>query len=56
MAEEAAAAFVEHEGRIRERLPCVEVRHTVGTSVPGVLTSGDVDLQVRTEKHVGCAN
>jgi GrpB-like predicted nucleotidyltransferase (UPF0157 family) len=51
VADEAAAAFAEHEGRIRERLPYVEVRHTGGTSVPGVLTSGDVDLQVRTEKQ-----
>ena len=49
VAEEAAAAFMEHERRIRERLPDVEVRHTGGTSVPGVLTSGDVDLQVRTD-------
>jgi GrpB-like predicted nucleotidyltransferase (UPF0157 family) len=51
VAEEAAAAFAEHERRIRERLPYVEVRHTGGTSVPGVLTSGDVDLHVRAEKQ-----
>jgi GrpB-like predicted nucleotidyltransferase (UPF0157 family) len=51
VAEETAAAFAEHERRIRERLPSLEVRHTGGTSVPGVLTSGDVDLQVRTEKQ-----
>ena len=49
MAEEAAAVFAEHERRIRERLPDVEVRHTGGTSVPGVLTAGDVDLHVRTD-------
>jgi len=51
VAEEAAAAFAEHERRIRERLPDVEIRHTGGTSVPGVLTTGDVDLQVRTDKQ-----
>lgn len=51
VAEEAAAAFDEHERRIRERLPTVEIRHTGGTSVPGVLTSGDVDLQVRTDRR-----
>lgn len=51
VAEDAAAAFAEHESRIRERLPYVEVRHTGGTSVPGVLTSGDVDLHVRAEKQ-----
>ena len=27
----------------------MEIRHTGGTSVSGVLTTGDVDLQVRTE-------
>ena len=42
--------FREHECRIRERLPDVEIRHRGGTSVPGVLTSGDVDLHVRTDR------
>ena len=51
VADEAAAAFAQHERRIRERLPNVEVCHTGGTSVLGVLTSGDVDLQVRTKRH-----
>jgi GrpB-like predicted nucleotidyltransferase (UPF0157 family) len=49
--EAAAATFAEHERRIRERLPQVEVRHTGGTSVRGVLTMGDVDLQVRTDQE-----
>jgi len=49
VAEEAAAAFAEHERRVRARLPAVEIRHTGGTSVSGVLTTGDVDLQVRTD-------
>ena len=51
VAEEALAAFAKHERRIRERLPDVEIRHTGGTSVRGVLTTGDVDLQVRTRKE-----
>ncbi|MBA3376328.1 MAG: GrpB family protein [Actinobacteria bacterium] len=51
VAEEAAAVFAEHERRIRERLPDVEIRHTGGTSVLGVLTAGDVDLQVRTDRE-----
>lgn len=51
VAEDAARAFAEHELRIRARLPNVEVRHTGGTSLGGVLTTGDVDLQVRTEKQ-----
>jgi GrpB-like predicted nucleotidyltransferase (UPF0157 family) len=44
---EATAAYEEHSRRINERLPQVEVRHVGGTSVPGLLTTGDVDLQVR---------
>jgi GrpB-like predicted nucleotidyltransferase (UPF0157 family) len=50
VAEEAARVFAEHRRRIQARLPDVEIRHTGGTSVRGVLTSGDVDLQVRTDK------
>jgi GrpB-like predicted nucleotidyltransferase (UPF0157 family) len=46
----AAAVFAEHQRRIGSRLPDVEIRHTGGTSIPGVLTSGDVDLQVRTDR------
>jgi GrpB-like predicted nucleotidyltransferase (UPF0157 family) len=52
VAEEAAAAFAEHEARIRERLPHIEIRHIGGTSIRGVLTMGDdVDLQVRTDRQ-----
>lgn len=51
VAEEAVRVFAVHRGRIRARLPDVEIRHTGGTSVSGVLTSGDVDLQVRTDKR-----
>lgn len=51
VAGEAAAAFAEHERRIRVCLPHVEIRHRGGTSVPGVLTAGDVDLHVRTERE-----
>ena len=47
--DDAAAAFAEHKRRILERLPDVEVHHTGGTSIPGVLTTGDVDLHVRVE-------
>jgi len=49
-ADQARAAFAVHERRIREQLPGVEVRHRGGTSVAGVLTSGDVDVHVRTGK------
>jgi GrpB-like predicted nucleotidyltransferase (UPF0157 family) len=51
VAEEAAAVFAAHALRIRERLPHVEIRHHGGTSVPGLLTSGDVDLHVRADEQ-----
>ncbi len=51
VAYEAAVAFAEHARRIRERLPQVEIRHTGGTSLRGVLTTGDIDLQVRVERE-----
>ena len=52
VAESAAAAFAEHEARIHERLPHVDIRHIGGTSIRGVLTQGDdVDLQVRTDRQ-----
>jgi GrpB-like predicted nucleotidyltransferase (UPF0157 family) len=51
VAAEAAAVFAEHERRIRASLPHVQIRHTGGTSVPGLLTTGDVDLHVRTDER-----
>lgn len=48
-ASQAAAAYAEHFRRIRARLPEADVQHVGGTSVPGVLTTGDVDLHVRVE-------
>jgi GrpB-like predicted nucleotidyltransferase (UPF0157 family) len=51
VAEEAAAVFAAHALRIRQRVPHVEIRHHGGTSVPGLLTSGDVDLHVRSDRQ-----
>lgn len=51
VSEEAAAVFASHALRIHERLPRLEIRHHGGTSVPGLLTSGDVDLHVRADKR-----
>ncbi|MCP9485461.1 MAG: GrpB family protein [Gaiellaceae bacterium MAG52_C11] len=51
MARETAAAFAEHEARIREHLSEVEIRHTGGTSAAGLLTSGDVDVHVRVSRQ-----
>jgi GrpB-like predicted nucleotidyltransferase (UPF0157 family) len=49
VAEEAAQVFRHHRDRIRASLPDAEIRHTGGTSVRGLLTSGDVDLQIRVD-------
>lgn len=54
-AEQASLVCAEHSRRIRERLPGVDVRHVGGTSIPGVLTSGDVDLHVRVEAQAFAA-
>jgi GrpB-like predicted nucleotidyltransferase (UPF0157 family) len=51
VAEEAAAVFAAHALRIHECLPHVEIRHHGGTSLPGLLTSGDVDLHVRADEQ-----
>ncbi len=51
VAEEAAAVFAAHALRIRGRRPQVEIGHHGGTSVPGLLTSGDVDLHVRADER-----
>jgi GrpB-like predicted nucleotidyltransferase (UPF0157 family) len=51
IADRAATLFVEHERSIRTRLPGVRIRHTGGSSVPGVLTTGDVDLQVSVDEE-----
>jgi GrpB-like predicted nucleotidyltransferase (UPF0157 family) len=51
VAEEAGAVYEEHERRIREQLPHVEVRHTGGTSIAGALTLGDVDIHVRVDRE-----
>jgi GrpB-like predicted nucleotidyltransferase (UPF0157 family) len=49
VADAAASAFAVQESRIRALLPEVEVRHRGGSSLPGVLTIGDVDVHVRVE-------
>jgi GrpB-like predicted nucleotidyltransferase (UPF0157 family) len=50
VAGEAARAFSSHEQVIRELLPDAEVRHRGGSSLPGMLTMGDVDVHVRVER------
>ncbi len=40
-------AFEEHRRRLKEVLPAADIQHIGGTSVPGSLTKGDLDIQVR---------
>jgi GrpB-like predicted nucleotidyltransferase (UPF0157 family) len=40
-------AFETEHARLRTLLPAAEVLHTGGTSVPGALTRGDLDIHVR---------
>jgi GrpB-like predicted nucleotidyltransferase (UPF0157 family) len=49
IAAETAAVFAAHAERIRQLLPQVEVRHHGGSAVPGLVTSGDVDIHVRAD-------
>ena len=49
VADTAARAFAAQESRIRAVLPDAEVRHRGGSSLPGVLTLGDVDVHVRVD-------
>lgn len=49
LADEASSAFALHRDRVLEHLPDAEVFHVGGTSLPGLLTTGDVDIVVRVE-------
>ena len=51
VSDETVAVFAAHARRIRGPLPNVEVRHHGGTSLPGLLTQGDVDLHVRAVRR-----
>jgi GrpB-like predicted nucleotidyltransferase (UPF0157 family) len=45
----AADAFDEHRRRILAILPEADVQHVGSTAVPGSLTKGDLDIQVRVK-------
>ena len=47
----AQAVAAEHAKRIHLRLPEADVQLSGGSSIPGVLTAGDVDLHIRVEKE-----
>lgn len=46
-AEPAQRLFAQEEQRIRRRLPGALVEHIGATSVPGLITKGDLDIAVR---------
>lgn len=43
----AQATFERHAARVRALVPDADVQHVGSTAIPGGLTKGDVDLQVR---------
>lgn len=47
IAEVADAAFEQHKARLLELLPYADIQHIGSTAIPGALTKGDLDLQVR---------
>jgi GrpB-like predicted nucleotidyltransferase (UPF0157 family) len=40
-------AFEDHQRRLQRLLPEADIQHIGGTSVPGSLTKGDLDIQIR---------
>src|SRR3712207_528822 len=49
--ESAAAAYEQHRAALSLLLPFAETVHIGGTSLPGVRTKGDLDIQVRVTSH-----
>lgn len=47
IAEVADAAFEQHKARLLGLLPYADIQHIGSTAIPGALTKGDLDLQVR---------
>jgi GrpB-like predicted nucleotidyltransferase (UPF0157 family) len=47
--ERVDALFLEQKKRITHVLPAVDIQHIGGTAVPGLLTKGDVDINVRVD-------
>jgi GrpB-like predicted nucleotidyltransferase (UPF0157 family) len=47
----AAAAFERHKARLQGLLPDADIQHIGSTAIPGALTKGDLDIQVRVEQE-----
>lgn len=45
------ALFEEHSTKILHLIPTAQIEHIGATSVPGLLTKGDLDLQVSVSSH-----
>lgn len=55
-ANEIKIVFSDIHRRVREILPEVEILHVGGSSIPGALTKGDLDIQIRVlKKELGTA-
>ncbi len=46
-----AAALERHWQQLRKLLPGAEIEHVGSTAVPGLLTKGDIDIQVRVPQN-----
>lgn len=45
----AEQAFLKHRSLIRRLLPDADIQHIGSTAIPGSMTKGDLDIQVRVE-------
>ena len=43
--------FVEHKEKILNELPNADIQHVGSTAIPGSITKGDLDIQVRVSKE-----
>ncbi|MDP3727615.1 MAG: GrpB family protein [bacterium] len=50
--ERAEQLFAEQKERLVRLIPSADIQHIGGTAVPGLLTKGDLDLNVRVSKEI----
>lgn len=49
--EQAEQLFIEQKEKLVHLIPGADVQHIGGTAVPGLLTKGDLDINVRVDKE-----
>ncbi len=47
----ADTVFEQERIKIVEKIPGAEVHHIAGTSIPGLLTKGDLDINIRVQQN-----